>query len=771
MNKNILTILTLLIIGVNSVKAATIEVQNTNDSSVGSLRQSILDANDGDTIRFNPTLIASGSNTISLSSEVAFSKVLVFKGLYDSSDTLYISGSNTNRIFNITNTVKSVIDSMVFINGTPPGSGVGLNVVAGGALSIEGVDTVYLSNSTISNCATQYGGGLAFRTNLNNAGIASQIFLEINNSIIENNSAINDGGGVLISGSNITMNITNSTINNNTATVDAGGISAFAFYTGTVTIDNSNITNNSALNGGGLKVQSYYTDFYTTLTNTTVDNNTASTAGGGIYSIPAGINSVVLNKSTLSNNTANNAGGIRTGTTNGNECNLTLSHSTISGNHATDDFGGIACFGQAVNFIATNSTISDNSTAISWNKCGGVFVLGSAFGTISSFLEFTNCIVSTSVGSNIKHQIVDGGGSIILSTDPITSGGYNIFSDAPIGANATGDLTFVSDVDLDLQPLANNGGTTLTMQPGATSVAIDAGNPTDVSDAQNLPISGIRDIGAAEYINNITLVSSVTVQGQGGVSSINTQAGTLQMEATVLPANADDLTYTWSVSNQSGSASIDINGMLTGLTDGTVMVIATANDASGETGTTQITISNQNPIILVNSITVQGQGGVFAITTQGGTLQMEAAVLPANADDDTYTWSVMNGTGTANIDLNGVLTAVSDGTVEVTATANDASGETGTTTISISNQSLNVNDNGVLSHLLIYPNPVQNELFIELNELEITKISISNYSGELVKSITNNTTKQIDVSDLKQGVYFLRVSTENGVSTNRFIKQ
>jgi hypothetical protein len=36
-------------------------------------------------------------------------------------------------------------------------------------------------------------------------------------------------------------------------------------------------------------------------------------------------------------------------------------------------------------------------------------------------------------------------------------------------------------------------------------------------------------------------------------------------------------------------------------------------------------------VILVNYITAQGQGGVSIITTNGGTLQMTAAVLPVNA--------------------------------------------------------------------------------------------------------------------------------------------
>ncbi|TNE30901.1 MAG: T9SS type A sorting domain-containing protein, partial [Bacteroidetes bacterium] len=45
---------------------------------------------------------------------------------------------------------------------------------------------------------------------------------------------------------------------------------------------------------------------------------------------------------------------------------------------------------------------------------------------------------------------------------------------------------------------AMNGGLTPTMLPGPTSVALNMGNPTDFSDAQNGPIYGRRDIGAAE---------------------------------------------------------------------------------------------------------------------------------------------------------------------------------------------------------------------------------------------------------------------------------
>ena len=71
----------------------------------------------------------------------------------------------------------------------------------------------------------------------------------------------------------------------------------------------------------------------------------------------------------------------------------------------------------------------------------------------------------------------------------------------------------------------------------------------------------------------------------------------------------------------------------------------------------------------------------------------------------------------------------------------------------------------------IYPNPVQNKLFIEIAELSVIEMTILDLSGKVIKTITNNNAQSIDVSNLNQGVYILKIHTENGVSTNRFIKQ
>lgn len=69
-----------------------------------------------------------------------------------------------------------------------------------------------------------------------------------------------------------------------------------------------------------------------------------------------------------------------------------------------------------------------------------------------------------------------------------------------------------------------------------------------------------------------------------------------------------------------------------------------------------------------------------------------------------------------------------------------------------------------------YPNPVQNDLFIRVNDQEITKMDVLDLSGKIVKSI-NTFQNSIDVSDLNQGVYFLKVYTHDSVSNTQFVKQ
>jgi len=176
-------------------------------------------------------------------------------------------------------------------------------------------------------------------------------------------------------------------------------------------------------------------------------------------------------------------------------------------------------------------------------------------------------------------------------------------------------------------------------------------------------------------------------------------------------------------------------------------------------------------IILVNAITVQALGGATSITTQGGSLQMAATVLPSNASNASFTWSVKNQTATIN--SSGLLTAVSDGIDTVIATANDGSGVKGYLAINISNQGSGINYIDLSDKIAVYPNPAVDELNIDIKKIQLLpdNISVTDIRGKKVYQLTTVSHHQtIDVTGLEKGMYFITISGINCKSVIKFIR-
>jgi len=287
----------------------------------------------------------------------------------------------------------------------------------------------------------------------------------------------------------------------------------------------------------------------------------------------------------------------------------------------------------------------------------------SVSGTVSAF--------STTVGTPSVSKTFSVAGSN-LAGNPIT-----VTPPAPFEVSLSTTSGFGSSVDLI--PIGGVvASTSVYVRYNPTIAGSHSGNVQVTATGavtQNVAVSGTST-------GSTVLVNAITVTGAGNATTISTVGGTLQMSSTVLPANATISTVTWSVTNGTGSATINTSGLLTATGNGTVTVKASANDASGISGTKVITISGQAPSILVTSIAASGAD----ISTAGGTSQMSATVLPANATVTSVTWSVTNGTGSATINTSGLLTATGNGTVTVKASANDASGISGTKVIAISRQ-------------------------------------------------------------------------------------
>src|ERR1044071_1710430 len=129
-----------------SARATTITVINTNDSGPGSLRQALADANDGDTINFDPSL--KGQTITLTSAELAIDKSITISGPGRDLLTVSMSGLQYVRIFHVMPGDSVTIDGLT-IDGAfaPP-----FSPCTGGILNDHG--TLTLSNCNVKrNCA------------------------------------------------------------------------------------------------------------------------------------------------------------------------------------------------------------------------------------------------------------------------------------------------------------------------------------------------------------------------------------------------------------------------------------------------------------------------------------------------------------------------------------------------------------------------------------------------------------------------------------------
>ncbi|KAB1158072.1 T9SS type A sorting domain-containing protein [Flavobacterium luteum] len=88
-------------------------------------------------------------------------------------------------------------------------------------------------------------------------------------------------------------------------------------------------------------------------------------------------------------------------------------------------------------------------------------------------------------------------------------------------------------------------------------------------------------------------------------------------------------------------------------------------------------------------------------------------------------------------------------------------------------QSLGVQDFEFSSYFKVYPNPAKQVLNIDFKkQIELSSISIFNTLGQQIVVIPNaQQTKQVDVSSLKTGNYFIKVTSDKGSASGKFVKE
>ncbi|MEX2555968.1 MAG: choice-of-anchor Q domain-containing protein [Actinomycetota bacterium] len=423
-----------------------------------------------------------------------------------------------------------------------------------------------VSDSTISNNTAVGGPG----------GIGNDGDMTVTNATISGNSAP-DVGGVRNNG---TMSIVGGTVIGNSATFNGGGLSNH----GTLSVDGTTIVENSSGSGGG----GINDENRATITNALIEDNVAATAdccGGGGLNVGGSAVTTVDGVTFSGNASGQEAGAIFV------FGQLTLTDSTVTGNTAVNNAGGIHVDSGA-KLVMIGGAVTSNSAPFG--------------GGISSEGPCIPCGqpapgVTTLDGVTISNNTGEQGGGISAFSATVLNVSNSTISgnDATLGSGGgilSGDSTlFVNSSTVSGNTAADGGG---GIETGGTATISDStfdGNAAAEG-------GGLRNFGTAT-IDRSTF-SDNTANGGGGIEN----AGTLTITNNTISGN---------------SATGDGGGIITEDTGTTVVRSSTI---SGNSAPTAAGIKNNDPggltriknTIIANSIGSDCQSGT--ITSAGWNL-------------------------------------------------------------------------------------------------------------------------------------------------------
>jgi hypothetical protein len=370
--------------------------------------------------------------------------------ILDGEGNLIVDGNKSHRVFSVKRGIDAELLNLAATGGHAVFAGAGIysegdllldncsvvenqsDDIAGGIYNLEGA--LEITNSTISRNEATAGGG-----------IFSGGDVTIRDSTISRNT----GGGIYSGG---TLWLTRSTIGGNVGALGGGGIA----NSGDLIISGSTISANEALRGGGISNVGALLLF-----ETTVEGNVAE-EGGGIYSHDA-------NRNVEGGDLSLSSLGL-----------LDVQYSTISSNTAQR---GAGIYSISLRMTAWNSTMSGNMAS---EEGGALYVGGTTLGASTIYLNANTIVDNTAArGSALlgtgETPTVRFSGNIMRgdchasdSTVVWTSDGSNIESPGDTcDFTQPSDRVNITSGELNLAPLAENGGDTETHLPMTGSVAID----------------------------------------------------------------------------------------------------------------------------------------------------------------------------------------------------------------------------------------------------------------------------------------------------------
>ena len=388
------------------------------------------------------------------------------------------------------------------------------------------------------------------------------------------------------------------------------------------------------------------------------------------------------------------------------------------------------------------------------------------FGTSNGKLNLTSNNSPTSSGLNYKANLEARGWSVLV--DEITiiqSITVNSTTNNSIN-NDNGTLQLLASV-LPVDATSKTVTWSVINETGKASISTTGlitaernGTVKAVANSTSTDGSGIKGEMRITITNQVVPVESITVNSTTN-SSINTDNGTLQLLASVLPVDASNKTVTWSVINETGKASISTTGLITAERNGTVKAVANSTDGSGIKDELRITITNQ--VVPVEKLEIIDSLKDDTIKGIGKKILLNAVITPSDATNKEVFWQVENISGLATIDSNGLLTSLSPGLIRIIVSLKEQPDLTARKEYKIV---IPVGISVKLDNFInVFPNPTRGE--ININFENISKdgaiCEIRNSKGQLLyrEHIFQEQTK-FSIKQYSGNLFFIKIL--NGVS-------
>ncbi len=85
---------------------------------------------------------------------------------------------------------------------------------------------------------------------------------------------------------------------------------------------------------------------------------------------------------------------------------------------------------------------------------------------------------------------------------------------------------------------------------------------------------------------------------------------------------------------------------------------------------------------------------------------------------------------------------------------------------------LGTNENAFEATITVSPNPVKNIISLRVpTDVVISSVEVYDLNGKVVKSIPNLSSSEVNVSDLASGNYIMKLTSDKGIASKKFIKE